>query len=477
VVQRLPGGDLLRTCFHVGFKGYTGGLLIGAYSGSGLGFYPKKPIRGFRRINVLCAQDESIWDHATGKELSYGWSENYGEGPDGERLSYVRGRVLEAGPERVVLQSENAGGCYRVTKVATARRGSRFWIIATRITNRCDRPVRFDLFSGDDPWIGLYRSSDGDVGWSVEEGILRNEAAFGAGRFTAGGLYDLGNRALGQKEGGFSGQANFFAVDPAVPLPDVALLANRFAHSRSEVRPERPLDNKSLTALNLGWTNRVLKKGEGLTVALAMGLARTDPARPDATPRLPRITGADWSVWRRHLAEGRGGSGIEFAAERVELDLSPTGLRVRGTYWLRNRTDAATTVGIQYPILAGATRPAPDHVEVDGRRVATSRPDGAQHPQARFPVPVSPRALTCFVVTYTQTHSGRRAGYMVTSARRWLAPLTRAVFVVRHPASMGQVTLSLKPDHVLRRDGGRTVEQVVVRQPFAPNRELELSWR
>jgi hypothetical protein len=42
---------------------------------------------------------------------------------------------------------------------------------------------------------------------------------------------------------------------------------------------------------------------------------------------------------------------------------------------------------------------------------------------------------------------------------------------------MGRVELSLKPDHVLRRDGGRTVEQVVVRQPFAPRRELELRWR
>ncbi len=483
MIQRLPGGDLLRTCFHVGYAGYTGALVIGAYNGSGLGFYPKRPIRGFRRINVFCAQDESIWDHTPGqgkgKEYSYGWSENYGKGADGERLEYVRGRVLERGPERVVLQSENAGGCYRVTKVASTRRGVRFWILATRVENRCKTPVRLDLFTGDDPWVGRYRSSDGDVGWSVEQGILRNEAAFAAGEFTAGGLYDLGNRSLGQKEGGFSGQANFFALDPALPLPDLTLLANRFAHRRTEVDPKRPLDNKSLTALNLGWLHRTLKPGRGFNVALAMGLARTDPKQPGGTPRVPAITAKDWSVWRRHLIEGDGGSGVEFAAERVELDLEPTRLRVKGTYWLRNRSRDSVGLGIHYPILSGKTRPAPGEVEVDGRKVKVTRPDGGVHPEARFSVQLPPRGLTRFEVRYTQRHSdsGGRAGYMVTSARRWPAPLTRAVFVVRHPASMGKVRLSYKPDHVARRDGGKIVELVVVRQPFAPDRELELRWR
>jgi len=475
VVQRLPGGDLLRTCFHVGYAGYTGGLVIGAYNGSGLGLYPRRPIRGFRRINVFCAQDESILDRKSGKELTYGWSENIGKGPDGERLAYVRGRVLERGPQRVVLQSENAGGCYRVTKVATARRGARFWIIATRITNRCKEPVRLDLFTGDDPWIGLYRSSDGDVGWSVERGILRNEAAFGPGRFTAGGLYDLGNRALGQKEGGFSNQANFFALDPALPLPDVVLLANRFAHRRGEIDPRRPLDNKSLTALNLGWTDRTLPPGGGLTVALALGLARTDPQRV-TTPRLPPIPAADWSVWRRHLAGEDGGGGVVFAAERVELDLERDSLRVSGTYWLRNRSDDAVTLGIHYPILVGEDRPAPAEVAVDGRRVAVTKPPGDAPPEARFPIPVPPRGLARFVVRYVQRHTGRRAGYMVTSARRWPAPLARAVFVVRHPASM-RVRLSYREDEVSRRGGGKIVERLIVRQPFAPERELELRWR
>ncbi|MFH1132218.1 MAG: hypothetical protein V1754_12850, partial [Pseudomonadota bacterium] len=221
VQQNLSSGDVIHTCFHCGYKGYTGGLVIGSYNGSGYGLYPKKPIRGFNKINVFCAQDESIWDHKEKTEYSYGWSENFGKGNDGARLEYVRGRILEQTPQRLVFQSENAGGCYRVTKVAYARAQKPWWLIATRITNSCKEPVKFDFFSGDDPWLGLYKSSDGDVGWTTD-GLIRNEAYFGFGQFPAGGLYDLGNQELGQKEGSFSNQANFFFLDPAVSLPDMA---------------------------------------------------------------------------------------------------------------------------------------------------------------------------------------------------------------------------------------------------------------
>jgi hypothetical protein len=126
----------------------------------GLGCIRRLPYRGYRKINVLCAQDDSIWDRDQRVEYTYGWSENYGKGDDGLTLESQRGRVIESGPDAVVLQCENAGGCFRVTKVATTRKEASWWILATRIANRCDHPVHFDHFTGDDPWIGLYQSSE-----------------------------------------------------------------------------------------------------------------------------------------------------------------------------------------------------------------------------------------------------------------------------------------------------------------------------
>jgi hypothetical protein len=474
VVETMASGDLVRTCFHCSFPGYTGGLVIGNMNGSGMGYYPTKPSRGFKSINVFCAQDESIWDLDEKAEYSYGWSENIGTGADGKRLEYMGGRILEHDDDRVVLASENAGGCYRVFKVATAKAESRTWIIATRIQNRCERPVRFDLWTGDDPWIGLYASSEGDVGWTPK-GFVRNETAFGIGQFTVGGLYDLGK--VGEKPGSFSNQANFFALDPALPLPDFAAFANRFAHGTKDVDPRRPLDNKSMTALNLGWRARTLGPGESLDMALALGMAQTrdgDAPAEEALPQLPALGDADWSTWRRFMKSPSPSQQVLFASEIVELHLAPGELTIEAVYHLRNPSAEGQVVSIEYPILESSTSPAPSAVTVDGESLPIER-DATGRAAARFQRSLAPRALRSFAIHYKQKLLGPSAGYMVTSARRWPQPLDRAVFAVDHPADWRDVRVSYPVRHRETKHGRTTL--TMVEQPFSPDHEVTVRWR
>ncbi len=471
VVERLASGDLLRTCFHCGYPGYTGGLVIGNLNGSGMGFYPAKPLRGFRSINVFCAQDESIWDLDEKAEYSYGWSENLGTGPDGRRLEYVGGRILEQDDDHVVLASENAGGCYRVFKVAVAEAERRYWTIATRIQNRCERPVRFDLWTGDDPWIGNYASSEGDVGWTPA-GLVPNERVFGIGRFTAGGFYDLG--AAGEKRGSFSNQANFFALDPALALPDFAAFANRFAHAAKDVDARRPLDNQTMTALNLGWRARTLAPGASMDMAMALGLAHTGdgPAgEAETTPRLPRISDADWSSWRRFMKLPS--QQVLFASERVALHLEDGELAVDAVYHLHNPSESEQAVSIEYPILTSRTSPAPASITVDGEALAVDAPPTGPA-AARFQRSMPARSLRSFAIRYRQRLLGQSAAYMVTSARRWPQPLERAVFVVDHPAAWRKVRVSYPVRHRETRNGRTTL--LMVEQPFLPDREVTVRW-
>jgi hypothetical protein len=472
VVETLGSGDLVRTCFHCAFPGYTGGLVIGNMNGSGMGYYPSKPVRGFKSINVFCAQDESIWDRDEKAEYTYGWSENIGTGPDGKRLEYVGGRILEHDDDHLVLASENAGGCYRVFKVAVAKAETRTWLIATRIQNRCQRPVHFDLWTGDDPWIGLYASSEGDVGWTPK-GLVRNETAFGVGQFTAGGLYDLGK--IGEKEGSFSNQANFFALDPALPLPDFAAFANRFAHGSKDVDPRRPLDNKTMTALNLGWRARTLGPGEAMDMALALGMAQTsDVDEPVALPRLPALNDADWSTWRSFMKSPAPSEQVLFASELVELHLASDELTVEAVYHLRNPSADRQVVNIAYPILVSRTSPAPAEVMVDGQALSVER-DEKGPPTAHFQRELAPRSLRSFSIRYKQALLGPSAGYMVTSARRWPRPLDRAVFVVDHPAAWKDVRVSYPVRHRETHDGRTTL--TMVEQPFLPDHEVTVRWK
>ncbi|MBI5486375.1 MAG: hypothetical protein HY905_03495 [Deltaproteobacteria bacterium] len=462
----------MRTCFQCGYDGYTGGLAIGDLDESGVEFRPRVPIRGFRTINLFCAFDESIFDRDEAQEYSFGWSENFGTGDDGARLEYVRGRIVEGGPERVIVESENAGGCYRVTKVAFTRAGAAWWILATRITNRCDRPVRFDYFTGDDPWLGSYRSSDGDVGWTPA-GLVEREADVTP--FVVGGFYDLGNPALGQDHAGFSNQANFVRLDPASPLPDRALFANRFAHSSDEIDPLRPLDNRTMTALNLGWTDRTLRPGEGFTVAMAIGRAETGVL--GETPRPPAIDDGDWSEWRRVLPESDDGSSSDepdLAAEDVALDLSAGELRVHGTYWIRNNGDVAQTLRIRYPILVGSGNPPPPEIIIDGRRLEPT-PNPPDEVAVEFPLPLAPRGLARFEARYAQRIEGREAVYLTTSAREWSRPIGRAVFVVRHDGTLPEVTISYPVARTRIVDGVR--EDVVVLSDFSPVENLAVRWQ
>lgn len=470
VVERFPSGDLLRTCFHCQYAGYTGGLVIGNLNGSGMGLYPARPLRGFKSINVFCAQDESIWDLDEQAEYSYGWSENLGTGADGKRLEYVGGRILAHDDRHVVLASENAGGCFRVFKVALTRADWRFWVIATRITNRCDHPVRFDLWSGDDPWIGLYASSEGDVGWTPA-GLVRHETVLGPGQFTSGGFYDLGNEAAGEAQGKFSNQANFLALDPALPLPDFTAFANRFAHREAEIDSRRPLDNQTMTALNLGWRGRVLAPGASMDMALALGLAET--GEPGDVPRVPARGDEPWTSWRAFLKSPAAAGQVLFASERVELHLDEGRLTVDALYHLRNPSPDAQTVSIEYPILVSPDSLAPTTVLVDGRPLPI-REGAPGQVSTHFPIALAPWDLRSFTIRYEQRLSARSASYLVTSARRWPAPLDRAVFVIDHPASWRKVEVSYPVRGRQTRDG-RTV-LTLVEQPFLPDREVTVRW-
>lgn len=474
VNHRTASGDWFRTCFHCGYEGYAGGLVIGNYNGSGFGYYPRTPIRGHKRINLFCAQDESIWDRDEAVEYTYGWSENYGKGDDGIVLEYVKGGMPHRADDETVLRSVNAKGCYQVTKVAHTRADVSWWIIATRIENTCDHPIHFDFFSGDDPWLGLYRSSDGDVGWTPD-GLVPSEAYLGLGGFQAGGIYDRGNPRLGQSKSSFTNQANVVVLDPVTPLPNRTFFANAFAHSESEIDDSRPLDNKTLTALNLGWTDRTLQPGEGLTVAMALGRADT-ASFESALPKVPVISDEDWSVWRHYLRETDSpvNGAVLFAAETVDVDIGSQNAVITGTYWLRNTGSTATTVGIRYPIITAEERPPPKQIAVDGKPTkvfATSK----TRAESRFSIQVPSFGIKRFEVRYTQAYYKNRVVYMVTSANRWPGPLTRATFTVRVPESFTDVHFSYPSQSKTQKDG--KITHRITRQPFAPDRELEVVFK
>ncbi len=453
----------MHICLQCGFPGYTGGLVIGSYNGSGFEYVPAKPIRGYRSLNIFCAQDESIWDRDESREYSYGWSENFGTGPDGERLSYVSGNILESGPDRLVLTSRNRGGCYQVDKRLLWPGGAKYVAVWTLIRNLCDRPVHFDFWTGDDPWIGRYHSSEGDVGYT-QNALVRVETRVPSSEFAWGGVYDLGNSEAKEKEGGYSGIANFILLRPERPKPDRIYFANRFAHSDAELQPGKPLDNKSMLALNLGWTDVVLKWGQEVSYAYVLGIAQSS-----GEPQPPRLPDVPDAVWWTLEPRSPGWQYLHFEREHVELTVSDNELAVDGVYQIQNDADQAAHIGILYPFPIDLTHPTPSFVEIDGKRPAHVDAMGTT-----FPFDVPARASGSFRAVYRQNLQAHSATYIITSARHWSGAIGHAEFVIRYPRRFRNVWVSYPAD--TREPIGELMEYRFARSEFVPRVDVTMTW-
>jgi len=75
---------------------------------------------------------------------------------------------------------------------------------------------------------------------------------------------------------------------------------------------------------------------------------------------------------------------------------------------------------------------------------------------------------------YEQRLTGRRAAYLVTTARRWRRPLRRADFVIRVPAAWRGVALSYPPDRDTVQGSLRILR--FSRRGFVPKKELVVTW-
>lgn len=480
--QRFDSGDVAQICLQCGFPGYTGGLVIGNYNGSGFEWIPSVPIRGYHSLNIFCAQDESIWDRSSNKEYTFGWSENFGTGEDGERLEYVSGAIEELVAERVVLRSKNRGGCYEVDKRLIWKQGATYVLIGTRVWNICNNAVQFDFWTGDDPWIGKYRSSEGDIGYA--NGMLvRFEAKLESTTFQFGGVYDLGNIESGEREGTFTGAANFmmprprlnmggrgspeapFASNSTFPQPDNVYIANRFAHADSEIRPQRPLDNKGMLAINLGWKSVSLAPQETVSFGYALGMAQSTGTAE--VPLAPKINAKEWTYldgWSGPLDL------VRFDSEMIELRLTETALDVVGTYVFANNGPETQRFGVSYPLPVDSMHPMPERIELDGRRLSSLSASGAW-----FPIDVPAHGTRTFRIHYRQRHLNRAATYIVTSAATWRHPIRRAVFVVRYPKDFHDVTISYPADSV--KNVGEEVEYRFGRDDFRPAEDVVVRWR
>jgi hypothetical protein len=182
-------------------------------------------------------------------------------------------RVIVEANDRVVLESQHelqlSAGRLRVERFAYFKAGLPFFRLGINFINVGDAPVRFAYAYGDEPWVGEFGSSEGNLGW-VDGRIVSLTSFLDPGASQWAGIVDLK-----------SDVANFISWVGAM-APDRVYFSNRPG-------TPKPLDLGVPLASNevfigLEWLDRLLAPGSALSLQLTVGMA---PVGPDHAPSLP----------------------------------------------------------------------------------------------------------------------------------------------------------------------------------------------
>lgn len=461
-------------CLQCRYAGYAGGLWVGNLNASGFLWVPAKPVRGFKRLNIFCAQDESIFDLDAKQEYDCGWSQNFGSGSDGVRLEYVEGRVIRDGSKGngVILRSVNRTGSYEVIRYLYWPANADWFVISAYIRNTGKRAVHFAFWTGEDPWVGTYGTSKGDVGWYAK-GIVKKEMSMDGRAFHYGGLIDLGNTLAGQTSTGFSKVADFIEPDPGLPPPDRAFFANSFAHVKADINPERLLNSHTLTAFNLGWTDIRLKPGREVHFSYALGRADTGSPTQPRPPKIPaRVWGFDRALSRAYRSKYRVKKAgdrllpIRFYAESIRMDIGAR-IDLYASYFFQNITDSTQKTSMFYPFPMDADHPYPDLIEVSTAKWHKVKKGIV------WRLKLAPHGRAVVEVHYAQAFKKPVARYILTTTGYWGRPFQTADYEVRVPDGFRNVHVSFKGQSSHK--NGLTVYRFT-KTIFLPDRDLVVTW-
>ncbi len=286
VKNHLPGGRQLFTSFgrfidNNGLK--VSGLFVGGglpsasreEAGSRLNETGMAYFNGVRWLHIWCTANEAMSSFSS-------FTPSYPSS-----WKFLGSRVLHEGEESLVLQSShgimNENEPLRMDRYAHFKAGETYFFLEIVIKNIGKKPTTFFYLYGDEPWLGEYGSSAGNVGWA-EDGMHRFEGYLDAGKNHYAGFYDYGNDAVNEPHT-FTRAANFIewfgSERPSVYFANDVMFVPQKGRGAPLSSNER--------FLGLNWGPKTLEPNQSVTYILAVGMAghddRTDlPVIPEINP-------------------------------------------------------------------------------------------------------------------------------------------------------------------------------------------------
>ena len=160
--------------------------------------------------------------------------------------------------------------------------GSNYVLLKVEFHNAGRTPLAYDWSFGDEPWVGEFGSSAGDVGWS-DDGVHLRSGYLSPLKHRYAGYWDVGNELAGEPKR-FSGYANF--IEWLETPPTVVYFSNGFV-GLSPVKEGTVLNSPDNRVINLLWRDQVLRPEERRAYLLALGMTAPGPAGLPSKPSIP----------------------------------------------------------------------------------------------------------------------------------------------------------------------------------------------
>jgi hypothetical protein len=284
VVNYLPGRRQIRTCFsrfENEFRKEDAGLFVGGglpadigednrlmKSATGMAYYD-----GTRWFHVWCNANEALFNSKAEPIYPHDWT-------------YLGSKIIHKGEKDLILESKHRvtidGVPLRIKRYAFFRAGATYFLLSFKITNIGNIPVTYNYLYGDDPWLGDFGTSAGNVGWAAD-GLHYYAGGLDTNKNHYAGYFDYGNDIIGEGHN-FKGIANFiewFGVEPS------------FVYFSNGPFDKLPITNELIPLqsnarfIGLNWYDQTLQRGQTKIYTLAIGMADLDPRT--GFPKKPEI--------------------------------------------------------------------------------------------------------------------------------------------------------------------------------------------
>lgn len=193
------------------------------------------------------------------------------------RWRYTDSKILKSTLKEIIIESNHELNIVKdmnhihltMKRILSKRASEDYVLLKVILTNAGNTPVDYSYSFGDEPWVGEFGTSIGDVGWTSGK-VFKFENYISPIRYNFAGMWDYGNDMAGEPHR-FSNYANF--IEWLDTRPTVVYFSNDF----TRVDEKRPLSSFDNRILNLLWLYQTLLPGESRVYTLALGMARPEP--------------------------------------------------------------------------------------------------------------------------------------------------------------------------------------------------------